>query len=147
MRDLHRFLRISVPIVGGVLLVFNELLIPSTARSTVIFGVGLTMLLVASWRVFYSLLPNERRYTALREEVDAFLEIVRQLNAVAYAARQEAHVWYPQAIQDLKASMHDGVERMADVTGVPEAMELAEAASKQIDTQLDVPEVATVVAT
>ena len=43
--------------------------------------------------------------------------------------------------------MHDGVERMADVTGVPEAMELAEAASKQIDTQLDVPEVATVVAT
>ena len=48
MRDLHRFLRISVPIVGGVLLVFNELLIPSTARSTVIFGVGLTMLLVAS---------------------------------------------------------------------------------------------------
>lgn len=146
MRDIHRFLRIFLPIAGGALLMFSEILIPSAFRFAVVFGLGLAMVIVGSWRVFYSMLPNERRFTALREEVDAFLDLVRQLNAVAYAARQEAHVWYPKAIQDLKASMHDGVERMADVAGVPEAMELAEAAD-QTGTQADVPEAATVAAT
>ncbi len=138
MRDLHRFLKVTVPILGGGLLVFNDLLIPSSFRFAVIFGVGLAMLMVGAWRVFYSLLPNERRFTALREEVDTFLETVRQLNAVAYAARQEAHIWYPQAIRDLKTSLHDGVERMADIAGVPEAMELAESTQQQADRQPDV---------
>ncbi|WP_143301283.1 hypothetical protein [Candidatus Entotheonella palauensis] len=126
---------------------FSELVIPREVRFPLVFGVGLTMIVVGAWRVFYSLLPNERRFTALREEVDVFLETVRQLNAMAYAARQEAHVWYPQAIQDLKASMHDGVERMADVAGVPEAMELAEATHQPTGTLADVSEVTAVAAT
>ncbi len=140
MRDLRRFLKVVVPLVGGVLLVFSDLLIPSAFRSAVIFGIGLAMILAGLWRVLYSLIPNERRFTALREEVDTFLESVRQLNAVAYAARQEAHIWYPQAIRDLKASLHDSVERMADIAGVPEAMELAEATPTTTDRQPEVQE-------
>ncbi len=140
MRDLRRFLKVVVPLVGGVLLVFSDLLIPSAFRSAVIFGIGLAMILAGLWRVLYSLIPNERRFTALREEVDTFLESVRQLNAVAYAARQEAHIWYPQAIRDLKASLQDSVERMADIAGVPEAMELAEATPTTTDRQPEVQE-------
>ncbi len=128
MRDIHRFLRVFVPVAGGIFLLLSELIVPSAFRFAVIVAVGIAMVVVGSWRLFYSFLPDERRFTALREEVNAFLEIVRQLNSVAYAARQEAHVWYPQAIQDLKAAMHDGVERMAEVAGVPEAMKVSASA-------------------
>lgn len=147
MRDLHRFLSVFVPVVGGALLLVNEALMPSTFRFAVSLGVGLAMVLVGCWRVCYALLPGERRFMALREEVNAFLESARQLNAIAYAARQEAHVWYPQAIRDVKASMHDSVERMSDVAGVPEAIELAEAAAKQADLHPDVQKMAPVAVT
>ncbi len=133
MRDIHRFLRVVVPVVGGIFLLLSELIVPSAFRFAVIAMVGLAMVLMGSWRMFYSLLPDERRFTALRGEVNAFLDIVRQLNAVAYAARQEAHVWYPQAIQDLKTDMHNRVERMAEVAGVPEAMRVAKAAGNPAD--------------
>ena len=140
MRDLRRFLKVVLPIVCGGLLVLSDLMIPSAFRFAVIFAVGLMMMLAGLWRLLYSLMPDQRRFTALREEVDTFLDSVRQLNAVAYAARQEAHIWYPQAIRDLKTSLHDGVERIADIAGVPEAMEATESVLQPTHLQPEVPD-------
>lgn len=147
MRDIHRFLRVFVPVAGGIFLILSELIVPSAFRFAVIVGVGIAMVVVGSWRLFYSFLPDERRFTALREEVNTFLETVRQLNAVAYAARQEAHVWYPQAIQDLKAALHDCVERIAEVAGVPAAMHVAESVSLNEEAPAETQETAPATAT
>ena len=79
-------------------------------------GLGVAGVLLGAWRLYGSNLLKERRNKALRDEVDTFLELVRQV----YSLFQTAHngcpyPWHDKTLNTLKTTMHDSVERMVEI--------------------------------
>lgn len=71
-------------------------------------------LVVAVLGFAYGLFPfltNQRRYHGLRNEVDAFVDLVRDLNTAALGQKGD------EDFERLKSAMHDSVERMGDLAG------------------------------
>ena len=123
MRPLHQFFYVWLPIIGGAFLMLSEVLLADFPRFVIISGTSLGLIIVGIWRTLFLWLPKrKRRFSALRVEIDAFLLHARQLNDMARDAREETDTDYPQAMLDLKQAMHDSVERMAAVAGVPQSM-------------------------
>ena len=128
MRPLRQFFYVCLPIIGGAFLMLSEVLLADFPRFVIISGASLALIIVGILRALFLWLPKrKRRFSALRGEIDAFLLHARQLNDMAHDARQETDADYPQAMLDLKQAMHDSVERMAAVAGVPQAMASATA--------------------
>ena len=73
--------------------------------------VGLLIVLAGFLYGAHPFLTSERRYFALREEVDRFIGLVRQLNAAATAEGAE------NEFEQVKSAMLKSVERMADTAG------------------------------
>jgi uncharacterized protein YjeT (DUF2065 family) len=71
-------------------------------------------LVVAVLGFAYGLFPfltNQRRHHGLRNEVDAFVNLVRDLNTAALVQEGD------DDFERLKSAMHDSVERMGDLAG------------------------------
>ena len=123
MHAFRLFFYAWLPLIGGALLMLSETLLTDFPQSAIIYGVSLALLILGIWRMLLLSLPKrKRRFSGLRDEIDAFLLHARQLNDMAHDARQATDADYPQAMLDLKQAMHDSVERMAAVAGVPQAM-------------------------
>jgi hypothetical protein len=73
--------------------------------------VGLLIVLAGFLYGAHPFLTSERRYFALREEVDRFIGLVRQLNAAATAEGAD------DEFERVKSAMLKSVERMADTAG------------------------------
>lgn len=72
---------------------------------------GLLLILGGFWYAANPILTSERRFHALRAEVDDFITLVRRLNAAA--TQPEAR----QEFEKVKADMMASVERMARLAG------------------------------
>lgn len=72
---------------------------------------GLVVILAGFLYGAYPFLTSERRYLALRQEVDEFIGLVRRLNRAATAAGS------PEEFEQVKAEMMAAVERMASLAG------------------------------
>ncbi len=131
MRKLRKFLQAVLPLLGGVLLLYSAVAVPSLQRQFVILGIGFAVLLLGAWRLFHWLLPNEREYVALRSEVDEFLALVRQLNTSSIEAKTKPASRHFQAIQDLQQEMHVSVDRMVGLAGVTPASSASSPLSAQ----------------
>lgn len=97
-------------IVGGVLL-------PMPIRFQILSVIiGLLVYQTMLLGLFERFLPNERRFLALREEVDRLLALVRDLNQAAIAAHavgmDRDHYMSP-----ILRRMHDTVDRLPNVAG------------------------------
>ena len=137
MHPLGQLFYVWSPIIGGVVLMLSEALLADSPRFVIISGASLALIIVGIRRALFLWLPKrKRRFAALRSEIDTFLLHARQLNAMARDARQGADGEYPQAMLDLKQAMHDSVERMAAVAGVPQPKR-STTAPKQSDKQHD----------
>jgi hypothetical protein len=73
--------------------------------------IGLLIVLAGFLYGAHPFLTSERRYFALREEVDRFIILVRKLNAAAIAAGGGGE------FEQVKAEMLKSVERMAELAG------------------------------
>lgn len=98
-------------IIGVIVIVVPVALMeePGSALFTVLGGIALMGLGV--WRLGHRVLPDRRVYVGLRSEVDHFIELVRRLNA--HALRGDSG-----GVGEVKASMHDSVDRMALIAGL-----------------------------
>ena len=88
-------------------------------RKAVCVGVvliGVLILEAGVWGLTGGILPNERRYLALREEGDHFLSLIRVLNQAAVERNLGAD-GAPQRFREAVSRLHDSVERMASVAG------------------------------
>jgi hypothetical protein len=63
------------------------------------------------------LLPNDRRFHALRRELDAFVECSRQLNQAALAIQINDTPEQRAAFDDLRRALHQSVDVIAEVVG------------------------------
>lgn len=120
MRHLRKAISVGFPILGMVL-VFTAILVPTISLNLqlqiIVVLVGLLILEAGVWRLTEKILPNERKYTALREEVDAFIDRIRVLNAQGGKLRAEETVAELEAFQNTISALHESVDRMAELAG------------------------------
>jgi hypothetical protein len=114
----HKLLNAGLP-VAGMIVVFGAVLFLEDRR-TMILVVLLGILLIEAgvWKLSNPFLPTERRFNALRLEVDQFMELVRELNGSAIEALSgegNASAW--ARFRNTLATMHASVERMGEAAG------------------------------
>ena len=78
VRPLRIILDRSLRILGMVLVVGAILLARSMYSQLAVGLVGLMCIELGVWQLAHRLLPNDRRFHALRRELDAFVECSRQ---------------------------------------------------------------------
>jgi hypothetical protein len=114
----HKLLNAGLPVVG-MIVVFGAVLFLEDRR-TMILVVLLGILLIEAgvWKLSNPFLPTERRFNALRLEVDQFMELVRELNGSAVEALSgegNRRAW--ARFRNTLATMHASVERMGEAAG------------------------------
>lgn len=119
MRAIRRFLSGAVPVIG-VAIVFSAILFISPERQQlqiIAVIVGVVLITAGAWKITNPFLPSERRYTALREEVNRFLDQVRELNAAAARNRDEGSPETRTRYERALGALHRSVDRMGEVAG------------------------------
>ncbi len=120
MRNLRKLVGMALPILGMVL-VFAAILVPALSLNLQLqIGVALVGILVIEagvWRLTEKILPNERRFLALRAEVDGFIGLVRELNRAAMRLKKDDGPEARESFREAMAALHASVDRMGGVAG------------------------------
>lgn len=119
MRKLRNIITFAVPVAGMVIVLLAVLVVEPPRTELGLVVLGLLLVEGGVWRLAGPVLPNERRYLALRAESNRFITLVRQLNAEAVALRQQETPGARLAMDETKRAMHRSVERMVAVAGRP----------------------------
>ncbi|HKJ02409.1 MAG TPA: hypothetical protein VJ997_08140 [Longimicrobiales bacterium] len=126
MRRLRNLIQASIPIVGAIIIFLALILIPdgyAQARlGVVVFGI--LVLEAGVWKVANRFLPSERRYDDLRQEVDRFILLVRGLHRASLEARTSGSDQAWERVREVTDTMHDSVDRLAEMAGRSEDDEL-----------------------
>ena len=115
-RKLRHAIEIGMPLLGmGI--IFGAVLFgpPSLQLQVFLVLVGVLILEAGVWGLTSGLLPNERRYLALRAEADHFLGLVRLLNQAAVARDKGEED--DRRFRNTRSEMHTSVERMGELAG------------------------------
>ena len=119
-RKLRRFLHLLGPVVGLALvvgaIVFGEALVVQLF----LVMAGLLLMEAGIWRLAEPILPDERKYVALRAETDHFMTLVRQLNTAAVALDEGETRGARFAMDELQTEMHRSIDRMVSFAGKTE---------------------------
>ena len=127
LTTLRKLIDIAIPLTGVVVILGAVLLLRSDLRVQVaVVGLGMLLIEVGVWKIPHQLLGTGRKYVALRNEVDHFLSLVRQLNSAATALRVDDSPKNREALQEVPEAMHQAVDRMVQVAGKTEAELMAE---------------------
>ncbi len=116
-RKLRRILHMIVPAVGMALVIGAVLFGESLAIQLFLVLAGLLLTEAGLWRLADPILPDERKYVALRSEADHFMTLVRQLNAAAVALDEGDERGSRFAIDELQTEMHRSIDRMVSFAG------------------------------
>lgn len=108
-----------MPVMGMIIVFAAVLLIPpaNLQIQLVVVLVGVLLIEAGVWGLTNPFLPNERQYVSLREEVDDFIDLVRQLNSAAVdkgPGREVAQKAFDDTLEDL----HSSVRRIGQLAGV-----------------------------
>ena len=117
MRPLRILLDSGLPVLGMGLIVGAILLLESIYSQLAIAIVGFVGIQVGMWQLAHRFLPSDRRFHALRRELDAFVEGARQLNQAALAIKINDSPEQRAVFDDLRRALHQSVEVIAAVAG------------------------------
>ena len=117
MRKLRRILHLTVPAVGMALVIGAVLFGESLPVQLFLVLAGLLLTEAGIWRLADPLLPDERKYLALRAETEHFMTLVRQLNAAAVALDDGEERGPRFALDEVRTEMHRSIDRMVNFAG------------------------------
>jgi hypothetical protein len=117
VRLLRNITLTMLPFIGVLLVIGAVLWLRDLRWQMVLVVGGLLLVEIGVWTCAQSILPNERKFRALRVEVDAFIRLVRQLNTAAMAVKENPSPEHQETFEDVREAMRQAVERMADVAG------------------------------
>lgn len=121
MRRIRRTVELALPIAGVVLVLGAVLLLPGhLAAQLAVVLLGLLLIEAGVWHLASPVLPSERRYVALRREVDGFILLVRRLNRATLALATEASAANRAKLLEVRDEMLESVRRMEQVAGQTE---------------------------
>jgi len=114
----HKLLNAGLP-VAGMIVVFGAVLFLEDRRSMILVVLlGILLIEAGVWKLSNPFLPTERRFNALRLEVDQFMELVRELNGSAIEAlSSEGDRGSWARFRNTLATMHASVVRMGEAAG------------------------------
>ena len=121
MRKLRNTLHLIVPVMGMALVIGAVLFGENLWIQLFLVAAGLLLTESGIWRAAGQMLPDERKYTALRTETDHFVALVRQLNAAALALDKGDADSPRFALDEVRTEMHRSVDRMVEFAGKVEA--------------------------
>jgi len=93
-------------VIGSVVLIYG----PNDPSRLWFVTFGLGILVVGIWFAAHPFFKSSRRFTPLRREVEAFMDLVQVVNRQAAADSRED-------IESTKARMHEAVERIVAQSG------------------------------
>ncbi len=119
MRTIRKAVELGTPILGMLTVFGAVLLIPPANLQIQLVTVLVGVLLIEAgvWGLTTPFLPNERQFLSLREEVDDFIDLVRQLNNAAIDRRLNRE-GTEEAFEAALANLHTSVRRMGQLAGV-----------------------------
>lgn len=120
MRRLRTILDIGLPVLGIVLILGSILVLPNIYNRLAVVLVGIICIQIGMWQLAHRFLPSERRFHALRRELDAFVECCHQLNQAALAIKMDETSEQQAAFNDIHRALHESVELIAEVAGKTE---------------------------
>ncbi len=92
-------------VYGGFILLSNDI------HKLIAVTIGLVFLEIGLWYGANPILTSERRYQALRHEVDRFINLTRELNAAVVQGMSQ------EEVDLVKNAMHASVELMGQLAG------------------------------
>lgn len=105
----------------GMLIVFVAVLAPQISANLqlqiILVLIGVLLVQAAVWKFTNPFLPSERRYDDLRNEVDEFIDLVRELNAAAVQARKSRAIDATDRMDQVLHRMHLSVDQMGRLAG------------------------------
>ncbi len=103
--------------LGVILILGSVLFLREILDQIAVVGIGIILIEAGVWKLAHKVLPNERRFHALRSEIDAFIALGRKLNDAALAVKADDSPVHRQAFDEVCAAMRQSVEEMAKVAG------------------------------
>ena len=130
-----------MPFVGVLTVLGAVFFIREIRPQIAVVVVGLLLLEGGVWNMAQTMLPSERKYLALRAEVDSFIGLVRQLNKTALEIKAAPSDEKRAAFENIRNAMLMSVDRMAAVAGKTDtdfAKDLVNVASSDAPDECDV---------
>lgn len=113
-RSFNRYIGLVTAIIGLTIVVTSFFFVGNLSMWYLTVMAGLLLAMGGFLYGAHPFLTSERRYSALRREVDRFIGLVRQLNSAA--SRSDAL----EEFERVKDEMMRSVERMAELAGKPD---------------------------
>jgi hypothetical protein len=116
MRKVRRSVNALLTAAGTLLVLYAVFEIASVYERALTVALGLILIEAGIWQLTRSLLPNERKYTALRKETDYFVDLVRRLNRAAVKVSEGAEDMESELAR-VHDEMHHSVDRLLRLAG------------------------------
>jgi hypothetical protein len=110
-RSFNRYVGLVTAAVGVTIVLSSFLFLRDFFWWYITVGLGLAVALLGFIYGVNPFFTSERRYHALRRELEEFTGLVRQLNAATTTEKPSAD------LDRVKAAMHESVDRMAGLAG------------------------------
>mgnify|MGYP006184653179 CR=1 FL=1 len=118
MRAIRKAVELGLPILGVALVLAAVLFFYHNLYLQIaIVLAGLVLIEAGIWNLASPILPSERKYLALREEVDSFIKLVRRLNKTTLELASEPTPQNRAKLLQVRDEMLDSVKRMEDYAG------------------------------
>ncbi len=109
--------------IVGMFIVFAAMLVPAASQNlqlqVILVLIGVLLMQGAIWKFANPFLPSERRFDELRNEVDDFIDLVRDLNETATTARKNPQGSFTsgEQVERVLSEMHLSVDQMGRLAG------------------------------
>jgi len=118
MRRIRRAVELGLPILGVALVLAAVLFFYQNLYVQIaIVLLGLVLIEAGIWNLASPVLPSERRFVALRREVDAFILLVRRLNRATLELASEPTPQNRAKLLQVRDEMLESVKRMEQFAG------------------------------
>ena len=116
-RKMRKYLDLFLPLVGSFLVFTAVLTVTEPVTRVLVAALGLLLIQSGVMKLTQAIIPNERKYVALRREVDYFILLVRRLNAAALGMKQVDNADTRAAFAAIQQRMRESYDRMGQLAG------------------------------
>ena len=110
-RSFNRYVPLGAVLIGLILILSTLAFVDTRSGFYARVIIGIVLVMVGYLYGSNPFLTSERRYTALRGEVDSFIDLVRKLNRTAIAIGGGAE------FDEVTTAMRESLERIEELAG------------------------------